>query len=102
MTVPLLLHNPLAVSMVIVAVNSAHLRQMASSVTVASQSVQLSGSRNLLRCRGWFGWFGWFEFFLGRPPFTLLLQQSFPVFHIPLVLCLFRLLAIFIGHLEQH
>ena len=37
--VPLLLHDPLAVPMVIVAINPTHLGQMRGSVTVAGQSV---------------------------------------------------------------
>ena len=84
--------------MVIVAVQSTHLGRMLGSVTVTGQPVQLSGSRNLFRCRGWFGWFVWFEFLLDRSPFTLRLQHSLLVSHIPLVLCLFRLLGIFVGH----
>ena len=41
---------------------------------------------------------GWFELLLGRSPFTLLLQHSLLVSEVPLVLCLFRLLGIFVGH----
>ena len=94
-TVPLLLYDSFVVPVVIVPVEVAYLGQMLGSVTVASQSV-------LLWCRGWFGWTGWFELLLGRPPFTFLLQHSLLVFHIPLVLQLFRLLGIFVGHLEHN
>ena len=69
-----------------------------SSVTVTSQPVQLSGSRNLLWCRGWFGWFGWFEFFLSHPLLTFPFRNLFLVFHIPPALGLFHLLGISIGH----
>ena len=78
--------------MVIVAVQCSHLRQMASSVTVTGQAVQLSGSRNLFRGRGWFGRFGGLELLFGRPLLTLLLQHSLFVSHVPLVFQLFRLL----------
>ena len=84
--------------MVIVAVQSTHLGRMRSSVTVTSQPVQLSGSRNLLWCRGWFGWFGWFEFFLSHPLLTFPFRNLFLVFHIPPALGLFHLLGISIGH----
>ena len=71
---------------------------MAGSVTVTGQPVQLSGSRNLLWCWGWFGWFGWFEFLLGRPLLTFPFRNLFLVFEVPLTLGLFRLLGISIGH----
>ena len=101
-TVPLLLHDSLAVPVVIVPVEVTHLGQMLGSVTETGQSVRLSGSSNLLWCGGWFGWTWGFELLLGRSPFTLLLQHSLLVSEVPLVLCLFRLLGIFVGHLEQH
>ena len=102
-TVPLLLHNSLAVPVVMVPIQVAYLGQMlGGSVTVASQPVRLTDFSNLLWCRDRFGWTGGLEFFLGRPPFTLLSQQSLFVFEVPLVLCLFRLLEIFVGHLDQH
>ena len=84
--------------MVIVAVQSTHLGRMLGSVTVTGQPVQLSGSRNLLWCRGRFGWFGGFELFLCRPLLTFPFRNLFLVFHVPLVLGLFRLLGISIGN----
>ena len=101
-TVPLLLHDSLAVPVVIVPIQVTHLGQMRGSVSVTGQSVRLAGSSNLLWCGGWFGWTWGFELLLGRPPFTFLLQHSLLVFHIPLVLQLFRLLGIFVGHLEHN
>ena len=68
---------------------------MAGSVTVTGQPVQLSGSRNLLSC---WGWFGWFELLLGRPLLTFPFRNLFLVFEVPLTLGLFRLLGISIGH----
>ena len=101
-TVPLLLHDSLAVPVIVVPVEVTHLGQMLGSVTETGQSVRLSGSRNLLWCGGWFGWTWGFELPQGRSPFTLLLQHSLLVSEVPLVLCLFRLLGIFIGHLEHN
>ena len=84
--------------MVKLAVQSTHLRQMASSVTVTGQPIQFSGSRNLFWCRGRFGWFGGLELFLSRPLLTFPFRNLFFVFEVPLVLGLLRLLGISIGH----
>ena len=84
--------------MVIVAVQSTHLRQMASSVRVTGQPIQFSGSRNLFRCRGRFGRFRRFELFLSRPLLTFLFRNLLLVFEVPPALGLLRLLGISIGH----
>ena len=96
--VPLLLDNLITVLMVILAIQSTHLRQMASSVPFTGQAVQLPGSRNLFRGRGRFGRFGGLEFLLGRPLLTFPCRNLFPVFQVPPVLSLFHLLRIFVGH----
>ena len=71
---------------------------MTGSVPVTSQTVQLSGSRNLFLGRRRFGWFGGFELLLGRPLLTFLCRNLFPVFEVPPVLSFFHLLRISIGH----
>ena len=71
---------------------------MRGSVSVTGQSVQLSGSRNLLWGRGRFGWLGRFELFLSRPLLTFLCRNPLPVFQVPPVFGLFHLLGISIGH----
>ena len=73
-TVPLLLHNALSVPVVIVPIQAAYLGRVGRSLTVAGQSVRLSGFGFLFGGGGWFGWTWWFELLFGRPPFTLLLQ----------------------------
>ena len=98
----MLLHNSLAVPVVIDLIQVTYLGQMRGSVSVTGQTVRLSGSSNLFWRRGWFGWTGWFELLLGRPLFTFLLQQFLLVFQIPLVLQLSRLLGIFVGHIEHN
>ena len=97
-TVPLLLYNLIAVSMIVPAVECPHLVSVCSSVPVTGQSIQLSGSGNLLWGRGWFGWLGRFEFFLSRPLLTLLFSNPLPVFQVPLPLSFFHLFRISIGH----
>ena len=76
---PLLMDNPVPVSMVIITVDQSHLDQMGGSVTVAGLPVQLSGSGFLFWRRGWFGLGWWFGLPQGGPPFT------FPPLHLVLV-----------------
>ena len=65
---------------------------------VTGQPIQFSGSRNLFRGRGRFGSFGGLELFLSRPLLMFPLRNLFPVFVVPPVLGLLRLLGISIGH----
>ena len=89
LAVPLLLHNPDSVSMVIDPVDVSHLSQMHGSVTVAGLPVQLPGSSNLLW--GGFWWFGsrCSLFLLGCTLSSFPLQNFVLVPYVPLVFTLF-------------
>ena len=102
LAVPLLLHNPDSVSMVIDPVDVSHLSQMRGSVTVAGLPVQLPGSSNLLW--GGFWWFGsrCSLFLLGCTPSSIPLQNFIFVPYVPLVFTLFCQVWIFVGQPEHN
>ena len=101
-SVPLQLLKVLAVPVVVVPVTKANKGRVFGSITLAGQSVELSGFRHLFGGGSWFGWFGLFQLFLGRSLFTFLLQHSLLVLYVPLVLQLFLPLGIFVRHLERN
>ena len=100
-TVPLLLHNLITVSTIIVAVQRPHLVSVCGSVSVTGQPIQLSGSGKLFRGRGRFGWFGRLELFLSCPLLTFLGHNLFSVFQVPPVFRFFHLLGISIWHVSM-
>ena len=100
-TVPLLLDDLIAVSMVVLAVECPYLISVCGSVSVTGQPVQLSGSGQLFLGRRRFGWFGRFEFFLSRPLLPFLCHNPFSVFEVPPLFCFFHFLGISIRHVSM-
>ena len=94
-TVPLLLDKPVAVSMVVLAVECPYLISVRGSVSVTGQPVQFTSSGQLFLGRRWFGWLGRFEFFLSRPLLPFLCHNPLPVFQVPPLLSFFHFLWIF-------
>ena len=100
-TVPLLLHNLIAVSTIILTVQRPHLVSVCGSVSVTCQPIQFSGSGKLFLGRGRFGWFGRFEFFLSCPLLAFLCRNLLPMFQVPPVFRFFHLLGISIRHVSM-
>ena len=100
-TVPLLLHNLVAVTMIVLAVQCPYLLCMRGSVPVAGQPIQLAGSRQLLWGRRRLGWFGRFELFPSRSLFSFLSGNPLPVFQVPPVFGFFDFLRITIRHVSM-
>ena len=100
-TVPLLLDNLVAVSMIILAVECPYLVSVCGSVSVTGQPVQFTSSGQLFLGGRRFGWLGWFEFFLSRPLLPFLCHNPFPVFQVPPVFGLFYFLWISIRHVSN-
>ena len=97
-TVPLLLHNLVAVSMVILAVQCPYLLCMRGSVPVTRQAVQFPGFGQLFWGWRWFRRFGRFELFPSRSLFPFLLGNPLSMFEVPPVFSLFHFLRITIRH----
>ena len=100
-TVPLLLHNLIAVSTIIVAIQCSYLVSVCGSVSVTSQPIQLSGSGKLFLGRRRFGRLGRLELFLSCPLLTFLCRNPLPVFQVPPVFRFFHLLGISIRHVSM-
>ena len=100
-TVPLLLDDLVAVSMVVLAVECPYLISVCGSVSVTGQPIQFTSSGQLFLGRRGFGWLGRFEFFLSRPLLPFLCHNPLPVFQVPPVFSLFHFLWISIRHVSN-
>ena len=100
-TVPLLLDNLVAVSMVVLAVECPYLVSVCGSVSVTGQPVQFTSSGQLFLGRRRFGRFGRFELFLCCSPLTLLFRDSVSMLQVPPVFGRFQFLWISIRHVSN-
>ena len=82
-TVPLLLDNLVAVTMIVLTVECPYLVSVCGSVSVTGQPVQFTSSGQLFLGRRRFGRFGRFELFLRCSPLTLLFRDSLSMLQVP-------------------